>query len=134
LRNYAGETLEEVTPNWPRAATGRFCLAAESLAAAYEDAVQEVGTSAIMEYFEGALAADSELEPQILQLRDDTDVVLGLMLDISMNRAGRVDPMNAIFDSSSPDRNDILRGRNCRRSLNRLKKFLDHMGMPEKRI
>jgi hypothetical protein len=132
-KNYAGETLEEVAPDWPKAATGRFCVTAESLASLYKDVIREIDVSAILEHFDGKFASDPELKTQILQLRDDTDVGFWLMLDISTDRAGRVDPMHAIFDSSSPDKDILLRGHNCRRSLNRLKKFLDHVGMPEKR-
>ena len=130
-RNRSGEKLEDIAP-YPRAATSRHAINAESLMKLYAPELECINAASILSYFGGGPPA--EVEKCVKQLQVDTDDAFRLLLSVSTFRAGEFDPMVEAFNPRSPHRAKILKGHDCsKRALNRISKFFDHIGIPEKR-
>lgn len=126
--------LEDIAPQYPRAATSRHAINAEELLKRYTSDLQRINAIAIINYFGGVDTPSAELENQVKQLRADTDDAFRLLLTVATSRSGEVDPIAEALTPHSPHRAQILKGHDCsRRSLNRIATFFDYIGIPEKR-
>ena len=133
-RNHS-EKLEDIAPQYPRAATSRHAINAENLLKMYNGDLQRINAAAIINYFDGEHTPFPDLEKHVKQFQTDTDDTFRLLLDIATSRNGDCDPMVEVFNPRSSRRAQILKGHSCpRSSIQRISKFFDHIGgIPPKR-
>ena len=133
-RNHSGEKLEDIAPDYPKAASSRHAINAEQLLQLYACDLEYINAPTILDYLGGSQPPITEAEKRVRQLQSDCEETFRLMLDVATSRDGDFDPILEALNSQSPHRKEILKGNDCSiHSLNRIANYLNHIGIPEKR-